>query len=275
MSCLHPPRPHQSSLTTRPAFVTVLLLCNFASNLKIDRRSEQTLFGVRNSYKMCLWFRRKFTRETTPKWDITTAPCWPSAVAVYTFPSCCVWYEPPKRGFWTQLVPQRPIPRPHKNRKHEFHKNKFVSCSGWVLSAHRTRLFDFTSKDASFCRSFLIKIVSRGWGLNHTAQFEVWALSRRIVGSFWLRMDPKTLQRIRITLLMLQVRSERCCRTSRGWCHIRAIMSYSFCDELIGPDFKITKFQVEACMRGPGRKVLQHSSGPAANIDKCSLKLNH
>lgn len=57
MSCLHPPRPHQSSLTTRPAFVTVLLLCNFASSLKIDRRLEQTLFGVRkqqNSYKMCL-----------------------------------------------------------------------------------------------------------------------------------------------------------------------------------------------------------------------------
>lgn len=55
MSCLHPPRPPQSSLTTRPAFVTVLLLCNFARDLKIDWRLEQTLFGVRkqqNSYKM-------------------------------------------------------------------------------------------------------------------------------------------------------------------------------------------------------------------------------
>lgn len=83
MSCLHPPRPNQSSLATRPAFVTVLLLCNFASSLKIDRRLEQTLFGVgkqQNSYKKCLWSRRKFTRETTTKWDITTAPCWPSVL---------------------------------------------------------------------------------------------------------------------------------------------------------------------------------------------------
>lgn len=47
MSCPHPPRPHQSSLTTPPAFVNVLLLCNFTSKLKIARRLGQTLFGVR------------------------------------------------------------------------------------------------------------------------------------------------------------------------------------------------------------------------------------
>lgn len=94
MSCLHPRRPHQSSLTTRPAFVNVVLLCNFASSLKIDRRFEQTLFGVRkqqNCSKMCLWFRQTFPRETSTKWDITTAPCWPSAVDIFTFPNCCGW----------------------------------------------------------------------------------------------------------------------------------------------------------------------------------------
>lgn len=52
-----PPRPHQSSLTTPPAFVNVLLLCNFTSKLKIARRLGQTLFGVRkqqSSYQKCL-----------------------------------------------------------------------------------------------------------------------------------------------------------------------------------------------------------------------------
>lgn len=74
MPNLRPPTPHQSSLTTRPAFVNVLLLCNFTSKLKIERRLEQTLFRVRkqqNSYKMCLWLhwtytgRERFPQETT------------------------------------------------------------------------------------------------------------------------------------------------------------------------------------------------------------------
>lgn len=107
--CPAPTLPDPTNPLSRPAR-PLLLLCNFASDLKIDRRLEQTLFGGRkqqNSYKMCLRSRRKFALETTTKWDVPAAPCWPSTVEVFTFPSCCVWYEPPKRGVLNTASPSK------------------------------------------------------------------------------------------------------------------------------------------------------------------------
>lgn len=139
MSCLHPPRPHQSSLTTRPAFVNVLLLCNFTSKLKIDRRLGQTVFGLRkqqNSYKMCLWLHRTFEGKDMFPWEMTTSE------TLQPFPE-----QLQGLGFEHRVLQRFHLAVPTKQEVW-ITKNKFVWRSSWILSAHQAWLCDFTSKDA-------------------------------------------------------------------------------------------------------------------------------
>lgn len=118
MSCLHPSRPRRSSLTSHPAFVSVLLLCNFTSKLKIERSLGQTLFGVRkrlNSYKTCVRLRRTFEGREMFPWKMTTSGTSlpPTAVEVVIFRSC----------FEHRRSCKGPFKGPNQSRKRESHKH--------------------------------------------------------------------------------------------------------------------------------------------------------
>lgn len=190
MSCLHPPRHHQSSLTTRPAFVNVLLLCNFTSKLKIDRRLGQTLFGVRkNSYKMCLWLNRIFEgREMFPCKMTTseTLQLFSATVGFVIFLSC---FEHRKSCKGLSLV-QR------EKSKRELHKQ---TC----------RMPQLNPLSPS---SLIMWLRIQGCVTLQILPYEkstVWAV------------DTVTAD-----CRVPKVRNELCCRPSSSWCHVWVIMSY-------------------------------------------------
>lgn len=127
-------------------------------------------------------------------WEMTTSETLqrslrPAAVGFVIFLSCFEHRESCKGPF-----------RGPANAGSVNYTNKFAWRSSWILSAHRAWLCDFKSKDAEFCKSFLIKIARRGWGLKPRAPFELWALSQQIVGYFWLCFDPKTHWRTSLLL---------------------------------------------------------------------------
>lgn len=219
MSCLHPPRPHQSSLTTRTAFVNVLLLCNFTSKLKIDRRLGQTVFGVRkqqNSYKMCLWLHQgNVPLGNDNNWDITTFPaarrCWVCHISklLWTYESC----KGPFRGN-------------RQRRKRELHKQICMALQLNPLSPPSLIVWFYIQG----CRILqILPYKNSQERLRSEAQSTVWVVStvtadcRVLLAVFWSK-DP--LKNIIVIIICCcsefanqsckepKVRNELCCRTS-------------------------------------------------------------
>lgn len=114
------------------------------------------------------------------EWDVATASCGPTTVGLVIFLSRFE-HRASCKGPFRSLTKAGTLN----------YTNKFAWYCSWILSARQAWLGDFASEDASFSKSILLKkIAGRGWSLSYRAQFDLWALSRQIVGSSCLCFDP-------------------------------------------------------------------------------------